>query len=128
TLVMRTDLSGDPTFRELLGRVREVALTAFGHQDVPFERLISDLQVPRSLSHNPLFQVMFILQNAPKQRLELPGLTMEELEFDSGTAKLDLTVELEEVEDGLACAFEYSTDIFDPATITRMAGHFRCLL
>ncbi len=128
TLVMRTDLSSDPTLRELLGRVREVALDAFDHQHVPFERLITDLDVARSLSHAPLFQVMFILQNAPRQRLELPGLTMEELEFDPGTAKFDLTVEMAELDEGLECAFEYSTDLFEAATIARMLGHFERLL
>ena len=128
TLVLRTDLSGDPTFRELLGRVRGVTLDAYGHQEVPFEQLIADLHVPRSLSHSPLFQVMFILQNAPKQRLELPGLTLEELEFDPGTAKFDLTVDMAEVDAGLSCAFEYSTDLFEASTITRMLGHFRSLL
>ncbi len=128
TLVLRTDLSGDPTFRELLGRVREVTLDAYGHQEVPFEKLIADLHVPRSLSHSPLFQVMFILQNALKQRLELPGLTLEELEFDPGTAKFDLTVDMAEVDEGLSCAFEYSTDLFEASTVTRMLGHFRALL
>ena len=128
TLVLRTDLSGDPTFRELLERVRDVTLSAYGHQEVPFEKLIADLDVPRSLSHSPLFQVMFILQNAPKQRLELPGLTLDEIEFDPGTAKFDLTVDMAEVDEGLSCAVEYSTDLFAASTITRMLGHFRSLL
>jgi amino acid adenylation domain-containing protein len=128
TLVMRIDLSGDPTFHELVGRVREVALDAFAHQHVPFERLITELQVARSLSHTPLFQVMFILQNAPRQRLQLPGLTMEAIEFDPGTAKFDLTIDMAELDDGLECAFEYSTDLFEPPTITRMLRHFETLL
>jgi amino acid adenylation domain-containing protein len=128
TVVLRTDVSGDPTFRELVERVREVTLSAYGHQEVPFEKLIADLHVPRSLSHAPLFQVMFILQNAPKQRLELPGLTLDEIEFDPGTAKFDLTVDMAEVDEGLSCAFEYSTDLFEASTITRMLGHFRSLL
>ena len=128
TLVIRTNLSGNPTFRELLGRVREVALEAYAHQNVPFEKIVEALQVPRSLNYTPLFQVMFMLQNAPRQRLELPGLTLEELEFDSGTAMFDLTVEMAEVDDGLFCAFEYSTDLFEPTTVTRMLGHFQSLL
>jgi non-ribosomal peptide synthetase component F len=128
TLVLRTDLSGDPTFRELLARVRDVTLDAYGHQEVPFEKLIADLQVPRSLSHSPLFQVMFILQNAPKQRLELTGLTLAEIEFDPGTAKFDLTVDMAEVDEGLACEVEYSADLFEAPTVTRMLEHFRVLL
>ena len=128
TLVLRTDLSGDPTFRELLERVRGTTLAAYDHQEVPFERIIADLHVPRSLSHTPLFQVMFILQNAPRQRLELPGLTLDEIEFDPGTAKFDLTVDMAEVDEGLSCAFEYSTDLFEASTITRMLDHFRVLL
>ena len=128
TLVIRTNLSGDPTFRELLGRVREVALEAYAHQEAPFEKVIEALQVPRSLNYTPLFQVMFILQNAPKQRLDLPGLTLDALEFDSGTAKFDLTVEIAEVDDGLSCVFEYSTDLFEPATMTRMLRHFQSVL
>ena len=128
TLVLRTDLSGDPTFRELLDRVRGTTLGAYDHQEVPFEKIIADLHVPRSLSHTPLFQVMFILQNAPRQRLELPGLRLEEIEFDPGTAKFDLTVDMAEVDEGLLCAFEYSTDLFEASTVTRMLDHFRVLL
>jgi amino acid adenylation domain-containing protein len=128
TLVMRTDLSGNPPFRELLGRLREVALEAYAHQDVPFEKVIEALQIPRSLRHTPLFQVMFILQNAPRQTFELAGLTLEELEFDSETAKFDLTVEMAEIDEGLSCAFEYSTDVIEQATVARMLGHFQTLL
>ena len=128
TLAFRTDLAGDPTFRELLARVREVALEAYSHQDVPFEKLVGELNVPRSLSHTPIFQTMFILQNAPRQSFELPGLTMEELDIDAGTAKFDLTVETAEVDEGLFCAVEYSTDLFEHATVTRMLGHFHMLL
>jgi amino acid adenylation domain-containing protein len=128
TLVIRTDLSGNPTFRELLARVRKVAFEAYAHQEVPFEKVVGALRVPRSLNYTPLFQVMFILQNGPKQRFELPGLTLEELEFDSGTAMFDLTLEMREVDDGLFCAFEYSTDLFESTTVTRMLGHFQSLL
>jgi amino acid adenylation domain-containing protein len=128
TLVLRTDLSGDPPFRELLARVREIALEAYSHQEIPFEKLVEALHVPRSLSHPPLFQVMFMLQNVPKQTFQLSGLTMKELDIDIGTAKFDLTVETAEGDEGLFCAFEYSTDVFDHATIARMLGHFRVLL
>jgi amino acid adenylation domain-containing protein len=128
TVVIRTDLSGNPPFRELVRRVRDVALEAHEHQDAPLVKVMEALQVPRSLSYSPLFQVMFILQNVPRQGLEFAGLTLEELEFDSGTAKFDLTVEMAEEDDGLSCAFEYSTDILQPATVARMLGHFRSLL
>ena len=128
TLAFRTDLTGDPTFRELLARVFKVALEAYSHQDVPFEKLVGELNVPRSLSHTPIFQTMFILQNAPRQSFELPGLTMEELDIDAGTAKFDLTMETAEVDEGLFCAVEYSTDLFEHATVTRMLGHFHMLL
>jgi amino acid adenylation domain-containing protein len=128
TLALRTNLSGNPTFRELLGRVREVTLEAYDHQEVPFEKIIEVLQIERSLNYSPLFQVMFILQNALKQHLELPGLTLDELEFDSGAAKFDLTVDMAEVDDGLSCICEYNTDLFESATIMRMLGHFQSLL
>ena len=128
TLVLRTDLSGDPPFSELVLRVREVALEAYSHQETPFEKLVEELNVQRSLSHTPVFQVMFMLQNAPRQTFELAGLTMNELDIDIGTAKFDLTVETAEVDEGLFCAFEYSTDVFEHATIVRMLEHFRTLL
>ncbi|HHH40712.1 MAG TPA: non-ribosomal peptide synthetase, partial [Chloroflexi bacterium] len=128
TLVISTDLSGNPTFRELLQRVREVALGAYAHQDLPFEMLVDALQPERDLSRSPLFQVMFVLQNAPTATLELPGLTMRLLETDSGTAKFDLTLFVEETEEELRGSLEYNTDLFDGATIGRMLGHYRTLL
>jgi amino acid adenylation domain-containing protein len=128
TLAIRTHLNGNLTFRELLGRVRETTLAAYEHQDAPFEQIIETLQVPRSLSYTPLFQVMFILQNIPKQHLQLQDVTLDEFEFDSGTAKFDLTVVTEETNDGLACVFEYNTDTFESETIARMLGHFQSLL
>jgi amino acid adenylation domain-containing protein len=128
TLVLRTDLSGNPTFRELLRRVREVALGAYAHQDLPFEQLVEELQPERRLSHSPLFQVMFSLQNAPRQALYLPSLTLTPLTLGSGTAKFDLTLSLVEEASGLVASWEYNTDLFDPATITRMGGHFQTLL
>ncbi len=127
-VVMRTDLSGDPTFRELLGRVREVALEAYAHQDLPFSKLVEGLKPERSRGYHPLFQVLFVLQNAPMQKLELPGLTLSPVEVDSQTSKFDLAVFMEEKEQGLIGTWAYKTDLFDAATITRMAGHFATLL
>ena len=128
TLVLRTDLSGDPSFRVLLGRVREEALGAYAHQDLPFEQLVEALQPVRELSYTPLFQVLFDLQNAPLEPLNLPQLTLRPLEFDKGTAKFDLSATLEETEDGLAGTLEYNIDLFDTTTIMRAARHFRALL
>jgi amino acid adenylation domain-containing protein len=128
TVVMRTDLAGDPDFPELLKRVREVVLGALSHQDVTIEQLIRHLRPERHRSHAPIFQVMLILQNMPKQSPRMPGLDVEELAFDRGMAKFDLTLEVVEHDDGLNCEFEYRTDLFEPATIARMAGHFLNLL
>ncbi|WP_038094811.1 condensation domain-containing protein, partial [Tumebacillus flagellatus] len=127
TLVMRTDLTGDPTFEELLGRVRETALGAYAHQDVPFEKLVEELQPERDLSRSPLFQVMFTMQNASSIDVELPGLTLSGIETDSQVAKFDLTLSLAEEENGLFGALEYNVDLFDAATIQRMVGHFTTL-
>jgi amino acid adenylation domain-containing protein len=128
TLVLRTDLSGNPTFRELLGRVRDVALDAYAHQDLPFEKLVEELQPERNLSHHPLFQVMFVLQNTRTPFLSLRGLTVSELKVERGTAKFDLSLSMVEKAGELTGAFEYNTDLFDEATIARMLGHFRTLL
>src|SRR5439155_13431381 len=115
TLVLRTDLSGDPTARELLARVREVTLDAYAHQDLPFEKLVEELQPARDLSHTPLFQVLFVLQNAPTAVLELPGLMMRPLIVASDTAKFDLTIVLTEGDEGITAGCEYNTDLFAPA-------------
>ncbi|MFN2513804.1 MAG: amino acid adenylation domain-containing protein [Pyrinomonadaceae bacterium] len=128
TLVLRTDLTGDPTFRELLGRVRELTFAAYDHQDVPFEKLVEELQPERSLSRNPLFQVMFTLLNAPGKNLELPGLTLRPLPADSGTTQFDIALAMFDGEEGLRGAFGYSTDLFDASTMTRMVSHFHTLL
>jgi amino acid adenylation domain-containing protein len=128
TLVLRSDLTGNPTFRELLSRVREVALGAYAHQDVPFEKLVEELQPNRDLSHSPLFQVMFAFQNASEFALELPGLSLNCQQIHSGTANFDLTLELEATATGIRGWFEYSLDLFKPTTIARMAGHFQSLL
>jgi len=128
TLVLRADLGGAPAFREVLGRVREVTLGAYAHQDVPFEKLVEVLQPERDLSRTPLFQVMFVLQNAPRRALRLGGALLDVMEVESGATKFDLTLSLEETPEGLAGRLEYDSDLFDGATVTRMVGHFRMLL
>ncbi|MBD0304901.1 MAG: AMP-binding protein, partial [Tolypothrix sp. T3-bin4] len=128
TLVLRTNLAGNPTFAELLKRVREVALGAYAHQDLPFELLVEELQPQRDLSHTPLFQVMFVLQNAPMSALELPNLTLSLLEGYGVTAKFDLTLDMTETQSGLIGTFEYNSDLFQESTIKRMAGHLETLL
>ncbi|HSK79411.1 MAG TPA: amino acid adenylation domain-containing protein, partial [Thermoanaerobaculia bacterium] len=127
-LVMRGDLSGAPSFRELLGQVRETALAAWLHQDIPFERLVEELSPERSLAHSPLFQVMLALQNAPFGRLEIPGLRLQPVPVEGTTAKLDLTLSLSEHEGGLAGTLEHATDLYDGATVDRLMGHFERLL
>ncbi|MGH2412160.1 MAG: amino acid adenylation domain-containing protein, partial [Microcystaceae cyanobacterium] len=128
TLVLRTQLQGNPTFLELLTQVRQVALEAYAYQEVPFEQLVEALQPERNLSHTPLFQVMFVLQNAPLGQLELPGLTLELMELESVTAKFDLTLSMKESEQGLKGVWEYNSDLFEAETIERMTGHFQTLL
>jgi amino acid adenylation domain-containing protein len=128
TLALRTDLSGDPSFVELLYRVRASTLGAYSHQDLPFELLLDTLQPERDLSHHPLFQVMFVLQNTPLPLLHLDELLLEPVTFDPGIAKFDLTLNLAETGTGLAGSFEYNSDLFDAATIERMAAQFQLLL
>jgi amino acid adenylation domain-containing protein len=128
TLVIRTDLSDDPTFRELLGRVREVALEAYAHQDLPFEMLVEALQPARDMSRSPLFQVMFDLQVAPLDALVSSGLALSPLRVDNGTAKFDLALSMEQGQEGLSGYLNYNTDLFDPDTIARMLVHFQALL
>lgn len=128
TLVLRTDLSGNPSFKTLLSRVREVTLAAYAHQDLPFEKLVEELQPERSLSHNPLFQVMFQLRNAPMPTLQLAELTLTPLEVDQGTTQFDLSFDITEQAGTLQVSVEYSTDLFDSSTISRMFGHFQMLL
>jgi amino acid adenylation domain-containing protein/FkbM family methyltransferase len=128
TLVMHTDLSGDPGFTELLKRVRQTALDAYAHQDVPFERLVEELQPERSLSHSPLFQVAFALQNVTPPELEMFGLRVEAVSVENNTAKFDLTLSMIDAGAGLKGALEYNSDLFDAETIQRMAGHLEILL
>jgi amino acid adenylation domain-containing protein len=127
-LVLRSDHSGNPTFRELLARVRRVALDAYDHQDIPFEKLVEELEKGRDLSRAPLFQVMFALENTGGGLLQFEGLETSTVELDTGVAKNDLIVSVKEEHQGLKVKFEYSTDLFDKVTIERMAGHFGTLL
>jgi amino acid adenylation domain-containing protein len=128
TLVLRGDLAGDPDIVALLARVREVTLSAYAHQEIPFERLVEDLAPERDLSRTPLVQVMFSLQAALADTLELPGLTLSTTGPGTGTAKFELTCALTEQGEVVAGVFEYNRDLFEPATISRMAGHFANLL
>ncbi|AUS99560.1 non-ribosomal peptide synthetase [Nostoc sp. CENA543] len=127
-LVLRNNLSGNPTFRELLSRVKDVTLNAYAHQDLPFEKLVEELQPERDLSRNPLFQVMFILQNAPTPVEEVAGLTLRNLEIDHGTSEFDITVSISDSEQGLTGFWEYNTDLFDAVTIQRLIDNFQNLL
>ena len=128
TVVLRTDLSGDPSFGEVLRRVRSVTLGAYRNQDLPFEKVLQTLQVSRSMDRNTLFQVMFILQNPPPRAPALPGLSAHFVEFDPGIARVDLTLELIDTDERLDGWFEYNTDLFEAATIMRMAAHLQTLL
>jgi aspartate racemase len=128
TLVLRTQLSNNPTFRELATQVMNTALEAQAHQDVPFEKLVEALQPARDMSRSPLFQVMFVLQNAATDGLEIPGLSSSQLEVESGTAKFDLTLFVTEQPQGLACSLEYNTDLFEAATADRLLESFQVLL
>ena len=128
TLVMRSDLSGNPSFRQLLLRVRDVALGAYAHQDLPFEKLVETLQPERHLGPTPLFQVMFLLQNAPVAAMKFAGIELTPVEVAMGAAKCDLLLAMEEGAEGLLTAIEYNTDLFEAATIERMLAHLRLLL
>ncbi|WP_164021917.1 non-ribosomal peptide synthetase, partial [Pyxidicoccus trucidator] len=122
------DLSGDPSFRELLGRTRKVALGAYAHQDVPFEELVRVLNPERSLAHAPIFQVKLALQNTPAVELKLPGLALRGVEGNTGAAKFDLTLFINETPEGLACICDYSTDLYDAGTMARLLEHLQVLL
>jgi len=128
TLVMRTDLSDNPSFSQLLTRVREVTMDAYAHQDLPFEMLVEALQPERDLSHTPLFQVAFVLQNTPKSEIAMTGLTVTDLPPENTTAKFDLTLAMVSTDDGLKGVWEYNTDLFESSTIERLSGHFLNLL
>jgi len=126
TLALRTDLSADPSFVELLGRARETCLGAYAHQDVPFEKLVEELQPERSLSHTPLFQVAFVLQTAPRKAADASGLRF--ISVERRVVQFDLTLSMEERGGRFCGSFEYKTDLFDAATVGRMAEHFLVLL
>ncbi|HSK75059.1 MAG TPA: amino acid adenylation domain-containing protein [Thermoanaerobaculia bacterium] len=129
TLVLRADLSGDPTFLETLTRVRETALGAYAHQELPFERLVEELRPERSLGHSPLFQVLFILQNLPAEEAGASGLTLRPLDdVYHGVSRFDLTLSATEIEGGLRGYLESKTDLFDAATAARWLGHLGTLL
>ncbi len=127
-LVLRTDLSGDPTFSTLLTRVREVTLQAYEHQDVPFDQLVQALHPERSPDHSPLFQTMFILQNFPITRAEMPGLTLETMELEFSSARFDLTVEIFPMDGSLDIYFDYNSDLYDDATMARVQAHYQTVL
>jgi amino acid adenylation domain-containing protein/FkbM family methyltransferase len=129
TLVMRTEIQGELSFNEFLTQVREVCLGAYGHQEVPFERLVEELRPERSLTHSPLFQVMFVLQNAPFEPLELPGLRLSSFSSEQSTTKFDLRLSLSELKNGgLEGTFTFNTDLFEPDTIHRMAVYLERVL
>ena len=128
TLVLRTKLAPGVTFAGLLAKVKDTALGAYAHQEMPFEKLVEELRPERSLSHNPLFQVLFSLQNAPRQAFELSGLQLKPIEAPSNTAKFDLSLFLVETPEGLRGRMEYNTDLFDGETIDRMLEHYQVLL
>lgn len=128
TIVLRANLSGNPTFRQLLEQVKDVTLGAYSNQDVPFEFIVDKLGVSRDMSHSPLFQVMFILQNAPVRAQRLPGIMLEPLDVHSGTSTFDMTLVVGESEEGLSLSIEYNTDLFNLSTIQRLVRHYQTIL
>ncbi|MEK2494649.1 amino acid adenylation domain-containing protein [Kitasatospora purpeofusca] len=127
-LALRTDLSGAPSFRELLGRVRPVCLGAFAHQELPFERLVEELHPRRDLSRTPVFQVSFVFQNIAMPSFDVAGLHLEPIEVAGSTARFDLELQVFDRPDGLSGRFEYNSDLFDAATVDQLAGHLRLLV
>ena len=128
TLAFRTDLSGNPSFQELLRRVREVTLAGFAHQELPFEKMVEELRPDRRLSHTPVFQAMLFLHNVPRTSIELPGLTLESMEVTSGTAKFDVMMSAAVKPDGLRLGLTYNVDLFRASTMQAMLSHFQYLL
>jgi amino acid adenylation domain-containing protein len=126
-LTLRTDLSGNPSFRELLARVRSTALGAYAHHDLPFEKLVEELQPERSARHHPIFQVMFNFRDFPPA-WEIPGVCLEDMKVERGTALFDLSLALVRGPEGITCGVGYSTDLFDAGTVTRLGSHYRALL
>ena len=128
TLVLRSDLAGDPSFYELLSRTRKICIDAYAHQDIPFEKLLEELNIERSLDRQPLVQVLFALQNNPMPSLSPSGLAVQNIDSETVTVRFDLEVHVTEEPSGLRCDFIYSSDLFDAATIDRMALHYKDLL
>ena len=128
TLVLRTLLNGNLTFKELLSRVRKIVTGAIAHQEISLEKLAEELQPERYLSHTPLFQVLFQLRNVPQEAVEVPGLKFQEFQLDRGIAAFDLTLDIIQKPTGLFCVFEYNADLFDAGTVTRIAEHYHTLL
>ncbi|MBE9224382.1 amino acid adenylation domain-containing protein [Phormidium sp. LEGE 05292] len=128
TLALRINLQGNPTFLELLAKVKQVTVDAYEHQDLPFEKLVDELGLERSLAHHPLFQVAFGLQNGTQEKIELPGLTLTRFEWENTTTLFDLSLIFRETPQGLTGEWEYATDLFASETIQRMTGHFEVLL
>ena len=128
TLVLHSDLSGDPTFRELLAHVKEVTMGAYAHQDLPFDKLVEAIQPERNMSHTPLFQVMFVLQNTPIRPIKTLNLTLTPVQFSRGIAQFDLTFNLFESETGIKGIIEYNTELFEDVTINRLVNQFQVLL
>jgi len=128
TLVLRCNLTGNPSFRMLLQRVREVCLQAYAHQELSFEQLVEALQPERNSNYNPLFQVMFILQNAGDTALHLPGLDVESMPEQAGSSKFDLTLSLSESEQAFEGVLEYNSELFEHSTIERLQRHFLSIL
>ncbi|MGH7798833.1 MAG: amino acid adenylation domain-containing protein, partial [Candidatus Binatia bacterium] len=128
TLVLRTELAGECTFRELVTRMRDVCLSAYDNQDLPFEKLVEELKPDRDLSRNPLFQVLFQVRNLPKETLQFSEVASDEFPFDRKIARFDLTLDITEIAGELRCTFGYNTDLFDASTIVRMQQHYQHLL
>src|SRR5688500_5351791 len=128
TLALRTDLSGDPSFRAVLRQVREATLGAYEHQEMPFEKLVAELQPERSLSHSPLFQVMFTVQDAGGGGGALPGLRVSGVGAEHAIARFDLSLTLTATAQGLRGGLNYSTDLFERSTVERMLGHLARVL
>jgi amino acid adenylation domain-containing protein len=128
TLALHANFSNNPTFREMLGRVREIIIGGYDHQDLPFERLVEEMHPERDLSYSPVFQVMFALENELEEHPKLSLLTLTPLRVDASASQFDLTLFIDEKATGLAARVIYSTDLFDQATIARLLGHFQILL
>lgn len=128
TLVLRANLTGNPTFAELLQQVKQTTLGAYQHQDLPFEMLVETLQPERDMSHSPLFQAMFVMNNAPVEKLQLPNVELSLVEIENKTTKFDLILNVTDGEETLKCKLEYNTDLFLPQTMDRFIGHYLTLL